>query len=97
MNLQQYRDSTHILKADDVLKAYEKIHYHYKTIKEKELTKLNGKKGRWVFEGVIDLVPIYEEFEDLSEILWNEHKNIAVKTIKKELLSIADIKSNYSE
>lgn len=27
---------------------------------------------RWVFEGVIDLLPVYEEIEDGAEIMWAE-------------------------
>jgi len=41
-----------------------------------------GRKGRWMFEGLTGLVAIYEELEDGSEIVWEQHENKSVKTIK---------------
>jgi hypothetical protein len=42
----------------------------------------NGKKVRWIYEGLTHLLPIYEELEDGSEVLWKEHENRSVKKIK---------------
>jgi Domain of unknown function (DUF4288) len=39
-------------------------------------------KGRTTFLGVTDLVPIYDPFEDGSEILWNEYN---VEDVEGEL------------
>jgi hypothetical protein len=32
----------------------------------------NGVEVQWIFEGVIDLLPVYEEIEDGAEIMWAE-------------------------
>ena len=45
-----------------------------------------GEKGipiQWVFEGVTELLPIYEELEDGSEIMWAEHSPRKLKNLKK--------------
>ena len=40
------------------------------------------KAGRWQFEGLADLLPIYDKMEDGSEILWIKHKSKSVTTVK---------------
>jgi hypothetical protein len=42
----------------------------------------DGRNGRWRYEGLTSLLPIYEELEDGAEILWKEHENRSVKKIK---------------
>ena len=39
--------------------------------------------GEWRFAGISMLVPIYDKFEDGSEILWEEDKLVSVAKIKK--------------
>jgi hypothetical protein len=34
--------------------------------------------GRWVLEGLSDLVPIYEPLRHGAEILWAEHRNTTI-------------------
>ncbi len=53
------------------------------------------RKGAWHFEGLTVLLPIYDELTDGAEILWTEHANRSVKTIKslvkrKQELSVFD-------
>jgi hypothetical protein len=40
------------------------------------------RRGRWRFEGLTSLLPIYDELEDGAEITWKEYKNRSVKKIK---------------
>jgi Domain of unknown function (DUF4288) len=40
------------------------------------------RRGAWRFEGLTELLPVYEELTDGAEILWKEHENRTVKTIK---------------
>lgn len=42
----------------------------------------DGRKGVWKYEGLTSLLPIYEELEDGSEILWKAHENRTVKKIQ---------------
>jgi hypothetical protein len=44
-----------------------------------------GRKGRWVYAGITDLLPIYEELSDGAEILWQEHLNMTTATINKRI------------
>jgi uncharacterized protein DUF4288 len=53
------------------------------------------RRGRWLFEGLTDLLPIYERLEHGSEILWKVHENRTVRSIKclisrKEDLAVFD-------
>ena len=47
---------------------------------------------QWVFEGVIDLLPIYEELEDGAEIMWSESTKM-LKTMRKAVCSKEDFLS----
>jgi len=47
-----------------------------------------GKEGvpvQWVFEGVTELLPIYEELEDGSEIMYREHNPTKLKNLRKAI------------
>ena len=76
-------ENTRIIKAISLDEAYDKL------VKEAELdTKpyKGGKDGtpvKWVFEGVTELLPIYEELEDGSEIMYREHKPKKLKKLRK--------------
>jgi hypothetical protein len=53
------------------------------------------RRGAWRFEGLTDLLPVHEKLIDGAEILWKEHANRTVKTIKslvkrKQDLSVFD-------
>ncbi len=76
-------ENTVIVKARELDEAYEKI---------VEVAELDTKpyKGdpegvpvQWVFEGVTELLPIYEELEDGSEIMWREYNPTKLKILKK--------------
>jgi hypothetical protein len=38
--------------------------------------------GRWVFEGLTSLLPIYDELEDGAEILWRDHSGRTLKRVR---------------
>ena len=40
------------------------------------------RKGRWVFEGLSSLLPIYEELSDGAEILWEEYDGRTVRKVQ---------------
>src|ERR1051326_2082129 len=40
------------------------------------------RRGAWRFEGLTELLPVYEDLQDGAEILWREYPNRTVKTIK---------------
>ena len=70
-------ENTLIVQADNIMHAYDKVVKDQKEAHSKDICELDGHKGGWIFEGVTDILPIYEELEDMAEILWTEHKSIA--------------------
>jgi hypothetical protein len=42
-----------------------------------------GRKGRWRFMGIVDLLPIYGKLEDGEEVLWEEHPRMSTAMVKK--------------
>ena len=90
-------ENTLIVKADSILLAYDKVVKEEKKTRSSDVTELNGHKGRWVFEGIIDILPIYEEFEDMAELIWKEHRRVAVKTVKSQVYTRKEIRNGVAE
>jgi len=44
-----------------------------------------GRLGRWVFEGLTSLLPIYDPLEDSAEVLWCEYKNKSLGTLRRRI------------
>ena len=44
-----------------------------------------GGSGRWVFEGLTMLMPIYERIGDGAEVLWAAHPNTTRSAIRKRV------------
>ena len=38
---------------------------------------------RWVFEGITELLPVYEDIEDGAEIMWAEHPPRTLKALRR--------------
>lgn len=76
-------ENTILVKARNLDHAYDKV-----VAIAKEHTKpykggpAPGVDVQWVFEGVTELLPIYEELEDGAEIMWSEHPSHTLKTIR---------------
>jgi hypothetical protein len=53
---------------------------------------------QWVFEGVIDLLPVYEEIEDGAEIMWAERTRTlqSMRKLAKRLGSVPTSRSTRS-
>lgn len=69
--------------ADDLDDAYEKI---VKLAKENAKPYKAGPEGvdaQWVFEGVTEILPIYEEIGDGCEIMWAEREPRKLKNLRK--------------
>ena len=41
--------------------------------------------GRWVFEALTRLLPIYDALEDGAEVLWVEHTNKALGQLRRRI------------
>jgi len=76
-------ENTVIVKAKNIDKAYDKI---------EKIALLDSKpyKGgdegvpvQWIYEGITELLPIYDDLEDGTEIMWLEHHPKKLKTLKR--------------
>jgi hypothetical protein len=43
----------------------------------------DGIPVRWIFEGVTELLPVYEKIEDGAEIMWAERSPKMLKTLRR--------------
>jgi hypothetical protein len=88
-----------LLKARDRNHAYRKAIAYGDLGTERESTwvqEKSGRKGKWIFEGLSSLLPVYDPIdEDGTEIVWEEHERITVGRVKswvrdKEDLEVFD-------
>lgn len=75
-------ENTVLVKARSLDQAYDKV-----TRLAKQNTKPykggpSGVSVQWVFEGITEILPVYEEIEDGAEIMWAEHNPRKLKTIR---------------
>ena len=68
---------------DHLLEAYDKLVEVAKLEPKPDQGGPDGVSVQWVFEGVTELLPIYEELEDGSEIIWAEHAPRKLKNLRK--------------
>ncbi|MBD9425481.1 DUF4288 domain-containing protein [Pseudomonas sp. PDM15] len=76
--------NTVIFKAEDREKAYKAVEYGNLGIDNKsDWSDGKGRKGRWVFEGLSSLLPIYDEIDpDGTEIAFEDNSSISVGRVK---------------
>ena len=83
----------HLIKADSPEKAFDKA---VKLGKEAEYKFTNSDKieMEWIFVGIGELLPIYEDIEDGAELMWNDYGFISNRRTmrmpykKKELMKL---------
>ena len=76
-------ENTVIVKANSLDEAYDKIE-QIALIDAKPYK--GGKDGipvQWIYEGITELLPIYEELKDGAELMWREHHPKKLKNLKK--------------
>jgi hypothetical protein len=75
-------ENTILVKAKSLDEAYEKA---VKVAMQETMPYKGGPNGvdvQWVFEGITDLLPIYEELEDGAEIMWAKHGPKKLRNIR---------------
>lgn len=83
----------HLIKADTPEKAFDKA---VKLGKEAEYKFTNTDKieMEWIFVGIGELLPIYEDIEDGAELMWNDYgfisnqRTMRMPYEKKELMKL---------
>ena len=76
-------ENTIIVKASSLDEAYDKVVEAAKYQTKPYKGGPDGIPVQWVFEGVTELLPIYEELEDGSEIMYREHSQTKLKNLQK--------------
>jgi hypothetical protein len=75
-------ENTVIVKAESMDEAFAKIET---LAKENEEPYLGGSEGvpvKWVYEGITELLPIYEELTDGAELMWGEYHPRKLKRLR---------------
>lgn len=85
-------ENTVIVKAKSLSHAYDKIvalgKLHTKPYKGGP----DGVDVQWVFEGITQVLPIYEELKDGAEIMWAEYESKSLKKIRSWAKSKAQVR-----
>lgn len=76
-------ENTIILRSSERGEAYAKaFRLAGESQSEFEDSERPERKGRWIFEGLTSLLPIYDELEDGAEILWEEHEAVPMEKLR---------------
>jgi hypothetical protein len=87
-------DNTVLVKASNLVEAYRKITKIGRGATKPYKGGPDAVAVRWLFEGIIELVPVYEEIEDGAEIMWaNRVKSL--KSVRNRCISMAELKHNF--
>jgi hypothetical protein len=76
-------ENTVLVKAGSMEEAYSKIEQIAQSGTEPYRGGETGLLMQWLYEGITELLPVYEEIEDGCEIIWRERKPVKLKNLKK--------------
>ena len=76
-------ENTVLVKAKSLDQAYAKAAKIAREFTKPYRGGPEGVRVKWEFEGITDLLPIYEELGDGAEIAWAKHSPRKLKTIQK--------------
>ncbi len=86
-------ENTILVKATSIDLAYDKAVEFGLANTEPYKGGDGGVDVQWVFEGIVELLPIYEDLDDGSEISWAESTR-ALKTIRRRVKSKDEVLQN---
>lgn len=70
------------MQADNIDDAYDKVVEEAMTYTNEYKGGLEGVPVKWEFEGITDLLPIHDKLEHGTEIMFEEHENRQLKTVR---------------
>ncbi|MBB6368550.1 hypothetical protein FHR56_003729 [Xanthomonas sacchari] len=85
-------ENTVIVSAPDFDEAYRKVVAVAETTTDPYKGGPDGIPVQWVFEGVTQLLPIYESLEDGAEIMYEEHESIRLDALRQRVMSLEALK-----
>ncbi|MBE1162366.1 DUF4288 domain-containing protein [Dyella acidiphila] len=90
-------ENTIIVRAESFDEAYKKV--EAKAMLDTE-TYEGGPEGvpvRWIFEGISNLIPIYEPLEDGAEIMWSEHAAMKLGKLRSMVSSVDALRGDAKD
>lgn len=88
-------ENTIIIRADSLDEAYRKIVSIGKGETEPYRGGPDGVPVQWIFEGVSELLPIYEPLEDGAEIMWADRGSVELSKLRKRAMSLEQIREQF--
>tara|TARA_R110002073_G_scaffold77735_5_gene188046 strand:- start:286 stop:528 length:243 start_codon:yes stop_codon:yes gene_type:complete len=73
--------------TESLSEAYDKLVQEAKLDSKPYKGGSEGVPVKWIFEGVTELLPIYEELEDGAELMYREHSRTKLKNLRKRVLT----------
>lgn len=87
-------ENTVVVQAKSLEDAYDKIEEIGKNETGVYKGGPEGVPVQWVYEGITELLPIYEGLADGAEIMWREHKPKKLKNLQKMVGNKVDFINN---
>jgi hypothetical protein len=75
-------ENTVLVKACSIRQAYRKVAKIARVTQKPYRGGTEGRRVRWLFVGVTDLLPIYERLGDGAEIMWLERRPQTLKSLR---------------
>ncbi len=85
-------ENTILVKADSPEEAYDKTVEVASRFTKPYKGGREGVDVQWVFEGVTEVLPVYEELVDGAEIIWEERHGVKLKNFRKRALRRKEIR-----
>jgi hypothetical protein len=85
-------ENTVLIKAGSIEEAFKKVEEIAKSDTKPYKGGPEGVPVQWVYEGITELLPIYEELEDGAEIMWCKRQPRKLKNLKKLIGKVTDFK-----
>jgi hypothetical protein len=89
-------ENTAIVKAGSFDEAYEKLVAVAKAQTNPYKGGAEGVPVQWLFEGVTELLPIYEPLQDGAEIMWAEHDSVQLSALRQRARSLQELKQHLA-
>ena len=87
-------ENTVIVRAGKLDEAYAKVVALANSQTDPYKGGAEGVPVQWIFEGVTELLPIFEPLEDGCEIMWAEHKAVRLSELRQRAKSLSDVKEH---
>lgn len=88
-------ENTVIVRATDLEEAFRKVEAVGRAQTRPYLGGEHAAPVQWIFEGITDLLPIYEPLEDGAEIMWEEHESVELGELRRRSMSLESIRERF--